>query len=655
MGILFPLASTRSSRPAAGATVRFGVSVALLAAGLLASSDLIAQTATVAITNGKDGSVIPLAASAPLRPISWSSRALAQYMVFDSLFNGFSFYTGGAEPYRYEPASNSLVVIKRGYTGESDNIYVRRSNDMGATWTAPKGPLHNSSQGNGRYPCITILNKTNSSNPADLLYHFTFPVVINDEFGTTFQGFLDGAMELLSPAEANTGAKGPDDGDYNWSTDAKTVFSSNGNVAITASDMSGNNLGIRRYDLSTGTLTAAIPASLASANFSDPGSPDSRTSLVVGIGRDGGSNEKVYLGIMSRFPTSDAEGGTRPYPAVSVSNDGGVTWGDLQVLPVATVRQYAEANGANPDSTLFPYNQSQDFMVTGEDEYSFLMNLFEVNADKADNETLRQLVEVYRSGGNWGIRKVSDISGIIFTFDPISPETERRNQKANEAHFFRSADGNAYGAYWVELFDRVFDRDINGDNESPDTLRTSDVLVSIRKKSTGAWSSEPLNVTNSDIVDRLVWLPPVVGDLTKLPLLTVQSKPDGNETNDQERWVTSQLNVEREQLVTISNVDVSQLAGVGSSVSATGLRLSATYPNPATTSASFGFTLPSAGRVQIALWDASGKRLATVLDERREAGAHSASVDASALANGVYYCTLTFNGETITNTVTVVR
>ncbi|HVZ38089.1 MAG TPA: hypothetical protein VHI13_02345 [Candidatus Kapabacteria bacterium] len=342
----------------------------------------------------------------------------------------------------------------------------------------PKGPLHNNSEGLGRYLGITILNKTNSDKPADRLYHFTFPVVNNDAFGTTFQGFLDGDLNPLSSAEANTGVNSGGT-TVTWSTESKTVFSSDGNVAVTIGDMSANNIGIRRYDLSSGTLSADIPPQFEASNYSDPGTPDSRTSLIVGIGRNG-SEQKIYAGIMSRFPASDAEGGTRPYPAVTVSTDNGVTWSSLDILPVSVVRAYATANGANPDSTLFPYNQAQDVFVTGTDEYSFIMNMFEVNADRTDGNELRQLVEVYHNSNGWGIRKIADISGIIFTFDPIAPATTRANQVANEAHVSVTADGKFYLVKWVEIVNIMMDQDINGDGNTPDTLQTSDVFVTGR-------------------------------------------------------------------------------------------------------------------------------------------------------------------------------
>ncbi len=646
-----------------GTLVRLTTGIAAL--GLLVATDMQAQSLPLATISPKAGigkNQGLISTNAPIRSINASVQSAAQYRVFDSLFNAFSYYTGGIEPFRYDPASNTLVTIKRGFTGSSDNVYVRKSSDMGMTWTAPKGPLHQSSQGNARYPGITILNKNNSSNPADLLYYFTFPVVIGEAFGTSFNGFLDGNLELISPAEANTGAQGSDNTLHGWSTDSKSVWSNDGNVGISAGDMADNNLGIRRYDLSNGTLEALLPDQIAAQNFSDPQDVNSRTSLVVGLGRDGGDNQKVYLGIMSRFPATDAEAGTRPYPAVTVSNDEGKTWSALDILPVATVRQYAEANGANPDSTLFPYNQAQDFIVTGADKYSFIMNLFEVNADKDDAETMRQIVEVYRSNGNWGIRKVADISGIIFTFDPIAPETTRRNQMANEAHISRTADGKTLVVHWTEVLSKVFERDINGDDATPDTLTTSDVFVAIRKLGQGTgnstWSETPLNVTNSDIVDRITWIPPVISnDLSNVPLLTLQTKLDGSESSDQDRWVTVQLNSEREQLVTMSNIDLTSLAGVNNETVTTtqGAELRSVSPNPVSAGAAINFSLPKAGHASVTIWNQSGQRVATLANGMMEAGDHTVQLDASMFASGMYYCTLATSGETVTNSFTVVR
>ncbi len=64
--------------------------------------------------------------------------------------------------------------------------------------------------------------------------------------------------------------------------------------------------------------------------------------------------------------------------------------------------------------------------------------------------------------------------------------------------------------------------------------------------------------------------------------------------------------------------------------------LDAVYPNPVSRTATIRFTLPDASSVRVVVYDALGRERAVLVDETRDAGVHTVSVDASALPSGVY-------------------
>jgi hypothetical protein len=68
-----------------------------------------------------------------------------------------------------------------------------------------------------------------------------------------------------------------------------------------------------------------------------------------------------------------------------------------------------------------------------------------------------------------------------------------------------------------------------------------------------------------------------------------------------------------------------------------GIALRQNQPNPAQGRTSIGFTIPRASHVTIALYDVSGHKLTTLMDEARPAGAGSVSFDAASFAPGVYF------------------
>lgn len=638
-----------------------GALAALLVAGLVSTGDLSGQTVQrltgdAGIGTKRGITTAPLSLGTRQLPLYEASVAppAIEYNVFDSLFNAFSYYTGDAEPIWWDQYSNTLVTVKRGFTGNSDNLYIRHSTDMGATWSNPVGPLHEPSLGFARYPSVMVINKDKSADRSNLLYYFTFPGLINEEFGIFFQGFLDATFVPLSPPDISQGVV-QGSTTLTWSTGSKSTYTADGSVVLTAGELAENNLGIRRFDLNSGNLTSTIPPTWASDNFSDPGTPDSRTSLNLGMGRD--DNGTLYSGIYSRFPENEATRRIHPYPGVSTSTDGGVTWSDIDVMPIDVIRAYAETQGANPDSVIFPYNTAQDFQVIGNGKVTFALNLFESNADKDDAEVVQQVVEVTKDGSTWTIRKIADISGRNFTFDPIAPETTRENQLGNELQIARTADGTGYLAKWVDLISYIFEQDITDDGQAPDTITSSDVFVAVRKEGSNTWS-QPLNITESPIIDRITWITDVIpSDFRNIPLITLQGKISDDLASVADMLTSLQLNAEAEQYVTSQTFDASSLAGVTTPVttSGSGVVLGAVYPNPAVADASISFTLPTSGDVTLELWNTAGEKVGTLLSGHREGGAHQVKVAASELPAGAYLYRLRFNGETLSRMFTVVH
>ena len=75
--------------------------------------------------------------------------------------------------------------------------------------------------------------------------------------------------------------------------------------------------------------------------------------------------------------------------------------------------------------------------------------------------------------------------------------------------------------------------------------------------------------------------------------------------------------------------------------------LAQNYPNPFTPSTVIGFTLAAATRVELGVFDCTGRLVATVLRSSLGAGPHTATFDASSLPTGSYeYRLRTPSGQT---------
>ncbi|MDZ7723883.1 MAG: sugar-binding protein [candidate division KSB1 bacterium] len=65
------------------------------------------------------------------------------------------------------------------------------------------------------------------------------------------------------------------------------------------------------------------------------------------------------------------------------------------------------------------------------------------------------------------------------------------------------------------------------------------------------------------------------------------------------------------------------------------------YPNPFNPVTQIQYTLPKSSQVHIAVYDMTGRKVATLVDETQNAGTHSINWDASGLASGVYFYKMT--------------
>ena len=94
----------------------------------------------------------------------------------------------------------------------------------------------------------------------------------------------------------------------------------------------------------------------------------------------------------------------------------------------------------------------------------------------------------------------------------------------------------------------------------------------------------------------------------------------------------------------------------GSLPGAQGFTLGQAWPNPACGETSLRFTLPARGAVTVTLYDTNGREIRTLLsDKQREAGAHDLRIGTADLKNGLYFCTVSFNGRTLTNKMVVMN
>lgn len=83
--------------------------------------------------------------------------------------------------------------------------------------------------------------------------------------------------------------------------------------------------------------------------------------------------------------------------------------------------------------------------------------------------------------------------------------------------------------------------------------------------------------------------------------------------------------------------------------------LSQNYPNPFNPSTNINFTLPAASNATLTVYNLLGQRVATLIDGRLNAGAHSVQFNARNLASGVYFYQLKAGDFTLQKRMTLIK
>jgi hypothetical protein len=121
--------------------------------------------------------------------------------------------------------------------------------------------------------------------------------------------------------------------------------------------------------------------------------------------------------------------------------------------------------------------------------------------------------------------------------------------------------------------------------------------------------------------------------------------------------------------ISIGSTNISGLRGIGIRTDSLGqlnaeigtvsapkeYQLNQNYPNPFNPSTVIEFAIPTAGNVSLKIYDVLGREVATLLNERRNAGVHRINFNASNLSSGTYFYRLQSGGFTQTKKMILVK
>jgi hypothetical protein len=104
--------------------------------------------------------------------------------------------------------------------------------------------------------------------------------------------------------------------------------------------------------------------------------------------------------------------------------------------------------------------------------------------------------------------------------------------------------------------------------------------------------------------------------------------------------------------IVVPNASAIRLLGEDTNLGALAVNVT---PNPASAEGMVNVTVPATGRVVVELFNVVGERIATLVDESKNAGVYSFDINAAQYPAGRYIVKVTNNNNVVTGPVTIVR
>lgn len=376
--------------------------------------------------------------------------------------------------------------------------------------------------------------------------------------------------------------------------------------------------------------------------YVNAGSYKSRYSSIVGFEKRDG--DKWYMGACGIFKNGEVSG--RSEPAVSTSNDDGLTWTEFNIFPYSLIKQYAASIGCDPDtSTLYYYDWA--FNAYNKDSYSFMG--FLLGNDNQRQPLKYQLVELNYENETWSVRKIADHAGYNYLlYTPPDATTPANNQMSWEFQLSKTVNSKIMIAKWTQFYDTM-------DPQADTVIKAGahDVFISTRVIGEDSWS-KPYNVTQTPEYDRITWIPNLVpNDLKDIPLLKTWTICDPSKLSANEYYL-KQKDLEVPQYILMTHFNADPISKVENKESY-GFEIKGIYPNPASDHIEITMTINKYDFYTIDVYDVLGNKINNVFTGYQSAGLKAIVYDTDKLNTGTYFCVITSSNGNLTKSFNVVK
>ncbi|MBU3742488.1 MAG: T9SS type A sorting domain-containing protein [Candidatus Kapabacteria bacterium] len=653
------------------------------------SNDALQPTSKRAVSTSL---VNPTALAEPLKTskVLEASQAITYKPAYRSDYSPLWEGLAGNRTFVYEPETKTLAIVHQARNIGASSlvggfIYAETSTDGGGTWS----------------------RKTLFDLPDNYMAFLeTGVAAVNGSpkfflFGLNFaksdQGYLNAGFHGYSPEGGEPFTfRYPDANNfdqYEWT---------NGSMISTAAAGAPSSYFACRLNPPAGVQYGAYGAwgyDMESDNFTYDGMPEQwglskfRPSDVVGstfnseILLDSDEDGVVYAAVNNLF-ADDIEARV---PGVSQSDDRGANWTEFSVMPKTLYDTYAAAQVAagrwpTADVQMYDAYGQSSFVVNGSNDYSYFIRMGHVNTDQQVFDALHLVEARYRNGA-WTMEYIADMNDfnppMFFVQDTISRNNNNRwtpvvqSLNGHEVQGAKTADGEYVVVKWIDA-NPAFGRfgvdppavvlNSQGAEGQLDSLFTTDMYFSVRAKNSTSWGPA-VNITNDLKVDKGTFLPNIIPSAENVPVIYHQGVRNAqlNDTNYLKKMNWPDVWTEREigrigipgyflpQEIWVGSFNALNPNSVQEERPTLAFNLSDAVPNPAAGTSEITWTLDRTAKVTLDLYTMMGTKVTTLSSGVFDQGAYGVSVNASTLAAGAYYFTLTVDGTSVTKPLTIVR
>ncbi|MBS4001188.1 MAG: T9SS type A sorting domain-containing protein [Desulfobulbaceae bacterium] len=641
-------------------------------------------------------------------PKDLSPLLQGKYKELDIAFNLFSnTYWPGTNPFVYEPKSGTLIfaMSSRARLPEGSDtanftgfLYLYTSQDGGLNWQ--KHEIYRKWAQVPTNPSVAVLNPNNSNDPADFMYVINSRYFVPEwENGQPVLKLRGGNYLLFEgndwkffeypeegPLSNNPGTQQKWAMSNNVASDAK-----NGNWVYTVGTLTPANqfvqygtYGVGYIGMDNADVGSSIPEQFKSDKFKPSEALNSSYQGQIEIDVDPLGN--VYTAV-NNFFQPNVDGNSDRVVGVAKSVDNGKTYSEFNKMSKSILEDFISFTGGSVTNGVtlpgsYPYG-SNGFKVVAEDEYSFIYRLFSIYGTSLA-ESNSYIVEAFRKDGQWGMRQVATFSGnkwripyvIQDTNNLIEQDVFMDNSRQHEVQLSMTADGQYLIAKWIDNRDVPVCLDPSVTIVGlgiVDSMLSTDIFISYRPVNGTQWSA-PQNLTDDVWFNKCTWIPTIIPSLNNIPVIehttvkfTNPSDPRFNYPYFVQNYVVG-TSIRNHILVAsydamnpekIGNPDLQKPEGVCGAVSVHeekySFRILTISPNPISDEGYINYQLDHSGLVTMDIYNSLGQKALNVRNQFTEKGLWQANFSAAKLPAGTYYCTLNFNGYTITKPFHIVR